>query len=150
MPNPRLIHPVTVVVERYDTGEQVFDPDTNEPIHGARGVTSERVTIKAQIKWSAKVDPHFTSAGVEEKSDGYILCRRSDLRAAGGEFKRGDRILSIGTGDNEQGDLDVYILKEEPMGHWQDLGGSSLVKYHFQDRTPVKKHVVDDGGTGPV
>lgn len=146
MANPRLIHPVWVTIERLARAEQVLDPDTNEPLHGARGVAAERVTLRVQVKWGAKVDPRFTGVGVEEHSDGYILCRRTDLRANGGEFKRGDRILTIGTGDNAQSNLDLYILKEEPMGHWQDQGGSSLVKYHFADRAPSRMHVVDDGG----
>lgn len=112
-----------------------MDADAREPMHGARSTTADVVIIKAQISWGDRGRVQNEMAGVEEKSDGYILCRWSDLRAKGGPFKRGDKIASIGTGLNALV-TDLYITKNEPMGHWPDQGGTSIVRFHFSDRNP--------------
>lgn len=139
MPNPNLIHPIDITVQRLNRGELVMDEDAREPMHGARSVSADQVVIKAQVNWGAKGNPLFTDLGPEEKSDGYILCRTSDLRSKGGSFKRGDKIITMGAGDNALTGLDLYITKVEPMGHWPDQGGSSMVRFHFADRKPVQQ-----------
>lgn len=135
MPQPNLIHPIDVTVHRLNRAQMVMDDDAREPMHGARSTTADVVNIKAQISWGDRGRVQNEAGGVEEKSDGYILCRWSDLRAVGGAFKRGDRIVSFGTGLNKI-DVDLYITKNEPMAHWPDQGGSSIVRFHFSDRNP--------------
>lgn len=137
MPNPNLIHPISVIVERLNTAEMVMDPDTREPMHGARSSAADRITVQAQINWGARKRPSFDGGGVEENSDGYILCRTYDLQKLGGLLKRGDRIVQIGTGANAI-EVDLYLTRQEPMGHWPDQNGATLVRYHFEDRAPVK------------
>lgn len=135
---PNLIHPIQVVVHRLNRSTLVMDADAREPMHGARDTTADAVKILAQISWGERGRPQNEPAGVEEKSNGYILCRWSDLRKAGGAFKRGDKIVSIGAGLNSLA-VELYILGNKPMAHWPDQGGTTLVRFHFADRKPYQQ-----------
>lgn len=137
---PNLIHPVRVKVKRLVRDELVMDLDAREPYHGRRTTTSSEVTIDAQIKWRARDDLVPQMAGVVERSIGYILVRLIDMDAAMGtgvRFKRGDQIVEMGVLSG----LDLYIVREEPIAHWHDQGGTTLIKYHFEDRAPVQQVV---------
>lgn len=137
--NPNLIHPIDVTVQRLNRSELVMDADAREPMHGARSVAADTVTVKAQISWGTRGQPQSEMGGVEEKSDGHITCRWSDLvLLTGGAFKRGDRVTQLGTGARAIA-VDLYITKNIPMGHWPDQGGSTLVRFYFQDRKPVQQ-----------
>jgi hypothetical protein len=138
MPNPNLIHPIPVVVQRHNRAKQVMDDEAREPLHGARTSAADVVNIDAQVSWGTRGRVQNEAGGVEEKSDGYILCRTSDLRTKGGPFKRGDKIVTIGTGDNALA-VELFITQMDPMGHWPDQGGSSLLKFMFSDRKPFNQ-----------
>lgn len=132
MPLPRLIHPVPVVIEQADPAGRVYDRDAREPIHGARGTAI--VNIDAQIQWGTKGAPEYEGTGVRERSDGYILVRLYDLNAKGVTLKRGDRIISTGAGLGLITGLDLFLLRMQPAGHWPDQGGSTLLRWFFEDR----------------
>lgn len=138
MPTPHLLHPTQVTIERLTRDQMVMDVDAREPVHGARTTTGQTVVLPAQIKWSEKAKDEPQEGGVRERSSGYILCRELDMdriMGVGQRLKRGDRISAMGhtTG------LDLYIMMEEPIAHYPVHQGSTLIKYHFEDRHPVRQ-----------
>lgn len=135
---PNLIHPIDVTIERLTRSEMVMDLQAREPYHGARSSTTQTFVLPAQIKWSAKDDDQPQEGGVREVSNGYILCRILDMETVmgvGERLKRGDRIVTIGN----ISDLDLYVVREEPIAHLQQTTGASMIKYHFEDRHPVRQ-----------
>lgn len=135
---PNLIHPIDVTIKRLNKTELVMDDDAREPMHGARTTAADLVTFKAQIAWGDRARVQMEMGGVEEKSDGYITCRWIDIKAlTGGVPKRGDQVVQLGSGVAAI-PVNLFITKMEPMGHWPDQGGSTLVRFHFQDRQPYQ------------
>lgn len=131
---PNLIHPVAVVVEPLARASSVVDDDFREPIQNAS--RPNRYTVKGQINWGFDDDNRPTFLGTESQSEGYVLFRFKDLRAAGiNAIKQGDRFLSFGSGPNQQ-NVDVYVVKIKQMGHYPDQKGPALVRAYFQDRHP--------------
>lgn len=138
MPRPNLIHPVEVTIERLARNEMVMDNDAREAVLGPRSTSANSYTVPAQIKWDDRSAPTPEGAGARERDSGYILCRIFDLDnilGAGQRFKRGDRIVKMGHVEG----LDLYIVKDPPIGHWPDQSGETLIKYHFEDRKPVRQ-----------
>lgn len=138
MPRPNLIHPIDVVIERLDRNEMIMDHDAREAILGPRSTSSNTYTIQAQISWNDRSAPDPQGAGDRERDSGYILLRLFDMNnvfGSGQRLKRGDRIVQIG---NTTG-LDLYITKDPPIGHWPDQFGETMIKYHFEDRRPVRQ-----------
>ena len=132
MVQPRLIHPVPVVIEQFLPSQTIVDDDFREPVqHAARAA---QVTVDGQPKWGADESSQPTRGGVEEGSDGYVLFRYKDLDDAGVTLKRSDRFVSIG-GLN----TDVYITRLRPEGHYTDQGGPTLIKAFFADRQPSRQ-----------
>jgi hypothetical protein len=136
VPNPRLIHPVPVTIARLNRAAMVFDEDAREGLHGARTTPADVVTLPAQVRWATRDDPQPQGGGVREVSRGALVFHRDDLRRAGVELKRGDRITQIGTGPNALA-VDLYLLGNEPMAHYPDQGGAPLLKWTFGDRNPA-------------
>ena len=133
--NPNLLNPVPVTIQQLDRSVMTMDEDAREPIHGARASTS--VTLLAQVSWSMRGNPLFQSAGVEDKADGYILVRSSDLRLKGITLKRGDCVVQIGQGANAA-TTNLYLTKSQPLGHFSDTAGATITRWYFQDRNPVR------------
>ncbi len=131
MPNPRLIHPIPVTLEFLNSGETIYDPDTKEPIGGARRSTKD---LQAQVKWFRKDQLRGRSTGPRQEADGYLLFRRTDLVAAGVEVRTGDKIVRIGHLQN----VSYYVTELSPMGHYPDQGGHGLLRADFNDREPVQ------------
>lgn len=133
---PNLIHPIPVEIETLSRAETFVDDDYREPIQdAARGA---RTVVRGQIKWGADDQVAPSAVGAESSSDGYVLFRTVDLRAAGIPIvKQGDRFVRIGAGANAI-PVDVYVVKVVPMGHYPDQGGATLVKAYFKDRMPAK------------
>jgi hypothetical protein len=126
---PNLLHPVDVVIEQHDESAQVFED--REQMHGQRSTTS--ITVSAQVRWGSEAVMAAQSSGIREEGDGYILVRKYDLDAAGVTVSLRDKIVSIGW----QTGLELFIIREEPIATYPDQDGPTLIKYHFQDRTPV-------------
>jgi hypothetical protein len=77
--------------------------------------------------------------GAEEGEDGYVLVRPVDLAAIGQKIQRGDRIVGYGVGAARI-DLDVYVVRIRPEGHYPDLKGPGLLKAFFSDRQPERQN----------
>lgn len=137
MPLPNLIHPVDVTIERFNASEMLMDADTRSPIHGARSASGDTVIIEAQIKIDDADMPDHGVGGDRLIQSGYILCRTVDMDnvlGAGQRLKKGDHIIAIGVNTG----LDLYITKNQRMGHYPDQNGASLIRYYFEDRNPVQ------------
>lgn len=131
MPNPRLIHPVPVSLELLNSGETRYDPDTKEPVVGAKRTT---VALQAQVKWMYQKRIKGQDTGPRDDSDGYLLFRRTDLVAAGVEIKQGDKVVRIG----HQTGLELFVTATRPMAFYPDQGGHGLLRADFKDREPVQ------------
>ncbi len=125
-----LIMPVPVVIEPVDKTIMVMDDDAREPVHGA--TSSEQVTIQAQVSWTIASSPMQQISGTREDYQGYIVVREADLALLGKTIKRGDRIVQIGSLTYQN----LFVLGNEPIGHWSDLGGHSFRRFYFSDREP--------------
>jgi hypothetical protein len=137
MPRVRLLHPVAVYLRKSDKEQTaVMDDRLHEPVGQVR---RDRKPIKlvAQINDGRTKDPAASSGGVVESSDGYLLFRTKDLRAARVEVERGDRIVQIGDPPNDH-EVDYYITKLKYMGHYPDKSGASLVRAYYEDREPSR------------
>ena len=134
---PNLIHPIKVTIERMNTSEMVMDDDAREPIHGARSASSDAVIIDAQIKIESEAAPDYEPGGPRQVESGYILCRTKDMDqklGSGVIFKRGDRITKMG----RRTGLDLYITRHQPMGHWPDQQGTTIIRFYYEGRDPVQ------------
>lgn len=125
-PNPRLLHPVPVIIEVRDLSQTIFDDDAREPVRQVERSTA--VTVNAQILWDFRNDPKPLEGGLEYLESGYILVKLTEIRALGLDFKFGDRITKIGDLDTE-----LYITRSRPMAHYPP-NGAALMRYYFGDR----------------
>lgn len=133
MPQPRLIHPVPVVLVQTNASGTLYDPDTREPIQDV--ARTAPVTLQGQVNWEGDKQLRNGETGAEEGSLGYVVFRLSDLKARGIEIKREDRFTELGKGYA----ANVYVVKIQPMGHYPGQQGPTLLKVYFQDRMPTKR-----------
>jgi len=132
MPQPRLIHPVTLVILPINKGDTVYDGAAREPVKQVS--RSEPVSVPAQVQWSKLSDPQPNRGGVQEKSSGYVIFRTIDLEIRSYWPQRGDRITSIGTKYTNQ---HLYLTGQEPAGHYD--GDPKLLVFNFEDRQPTQR-----------
>ena len=127
MPNARLIHPVPVVVEQILRPSTIYDGDAREAVQ----VVSRKVstTISGQVKWSSDMTGNPLKEGVSEDASGYVLFSIADLNIRSIMISRGDKFTSIGGRASE-----VYVERTEPVAHYSDVGGPTLLKAHFGTR----------------
>jgi hypothetical protein len=126
---PNLIHPVPVTLQILDRAGTVMDEDLREAVQNeARGAS---IVCPGQVLWTADQRLNLKPEGVKEDSDGYALFRYIDLQALSITLKRDDRIIRVGTVD-----VDVYIVKLQPMGHYPSASGPTLLKAFFKDKQP--------------
>jgi len=128
---PNLLHAVPVELVQIDTASTLWDEDAREAVQQASRSTP--ITLQGQVKWGAVEEVEMERQGVAEGADGYVLFRKIDLDALGIVLAPNDRFTKIG-----HIETDVYILKLQPMGHYPDQGGHTLVRAWFEDRTPAK------------
>ncbi len=128
---PNLLHPVPVIIEQISIPGTSYDADAREPIQQA--ARSAAVTLPGQVKYGASKDQRFESSGPQEGERGYVLFRQRDLEKASVTLAVNDRITKIGRVDQ-----DAYVTRLEPLGHYGDYGGNTLVKAYFADRQPSK------------
>lgn len=135
---PNLIHPIVVWLRQIDRARTaVMDDVLKEPIGQARRKLKP-IRLVAQMSIGDTDRPRQSEGGVVEESAGYLLFRTSDLRRAKITIDRGDRIVKIGDPPNQR-DADLYILKLQWRGHYQDQGGPTLLKAFFEDRHPSRQ-----------
>lgn len=128
---PRLLHPVRVVVEQINKGATAYDYDAREPIQQAARDT--QLTLRGQVKYGSSTELRYDDAGPMENERGYVLFSQRELDAASVVLAVNDRITRIGVVDH-----DSYITRLEPMGHYPEFGGNTLLKAYFADRQPSK------------
>lgn len=128
---PNLLHPIPVTIVQGDPDATLYDEDAREPAQQLARATP--VVLQGQVKWGAVEEVEMERQGVAEGADGYVLFRKIDLDALGITLAPNDRFTKIG-----HVETDVYILKLQPMGHYTDQGGHTLVRAWFADRTPAK------------
>ena len=129
---PRLIHPVDCTIEQIDTASTAYDEDAREPIQHAARKTA--VVVQGQPKWRSEKDLETARGGSTDAAAGYVLFRYADLTAAGVTLRVNDRITIQGHLADE-----VYVTRLQPMGHYSDQNGATLVKAWFRDRKPAKE-----------
>lgn len=134
MPEPNLIHPVEIKLERRDLVNTIYDEDTREPVRQLARKTES--TINAQILWEFAAGPEANPGGVDLGERGYFLVKTSDMRASNLTIKQGDRVIfpdPITPSDT----IEVYVTRTRPMGHYPGLG-ATLLRVYFQDRSPAQ------------
>lgn len=138
---PRLIHPVNVTFERFDSANMVMDNDAREPIHGIRNESTGTVVIPCQVHWDSFDVPQANVGGTTNENRGYFLARSYDMDNILGpnvRLKRGDHITQYESRNGtEVIKMDLYISHGDPFGHYPERG-ASLWKYHVTDRDPVQ------------
>lgn len=128
---PNLIHPVPVTIEQISYSDTIYDEDTREPIQQASRTAP--VTLPGQAKYGSSKEASYQEGGLRENERGYVLFRQIDLTNLSITLKINDRITRIGVVDH-----DAYISRVEPMGHYPNYSGNTLVKVYFADRQPSK------------
>jgi hypothetical protein len=147
---PRLIHPVQCVLKINNRSATRMDSDTREPLQRLK--YRGQITLSGQPSGQSgdsfrKKSVDMERGGRSEKESGYILFRTVDLDTAlktiGSTYDEwandyngavNDRILSFG---NQR--VNAFVTRLEPIGHYADQGGSSLVKVYFTDRSSARK-----------
>lgn len=129
---PNLIHPCDVKIKQILKSSTIMDEDAREPVQQAKRAATK--TVPGQPKWGQQYGLGAGKAGAVEGSDGYVLFRKIDLDAASVTLQPNDRFVQIG-----HVMTDVYIIKLEWCGHYQDQSGPTMVKAHFADRQPSKQ-----------
>lgn len=142
MPLPNLINPVLVTVEQIDRAATIQDPEAREPLQTAARRTAFQ--ILAQFRFEPMPGGPGSAAtlqtrgeGLVEQAIGYVLFRKADLDShvdGPFEIQLNDRI----TQDGHMTNLDYYVVRIQPRGHYGDQNGPSLIKAWFTDRQPVK------------
>jgi len=129
---PNLLHPIPIQVSQLDTSGTLYDDEAREPIQQA--TRSSVVTIPGQVKYGSSREASFHLGGLRENERGYVLFRQVDLDAQSVTLKINDRIVKIG-----QITQSADITRIEPMGHYPDQNGASLIRVYFSDRAPSKQ-----------
>ncbi len=132
MPLPNLIHPIAITIEQISKSTTIYDTQAREPVQQASRKTA--VVVAGQPKWNIGTDFEMTELGAIINAQGYVLFRVTDLASKNVEISIGDRITRIGRDPQ-----DVYIVRLQPMGHYTDQDGASLVRAWFSDRNPSKE-----------
>lgn len=138
---PSLIHGVDVDIlllnrtPLADGGKTIYDDDFREPVQQASHET--KITVKGQPKWGTREELGASEIGAEATAAGYVLFRFIDLEShLSGPvvLKQNDRLTKIG-----KLATDVYIVSFRPEGHFDALGGATLLKAFFADRFPSRQ-----------
>jgi len=136
MPLPNLLHPIPTEFQSVQPQNTIQDDGYQEPVQTvAYGAV---FTVPGQWKWFSSRELRMQKYGAEEGEDGYVLVRPIDLAAIGQELKRGDRIIGYGAGVGRV-NLDVYVVRLRPEGHYPDQLGPALLKAFFSDRQPERQ-----------
>lgn len=132
MTRPRLIHPVVVVVEPSVVAETYYDEDAREPVqHLKRSATVE---LPGQVSWGESQNLEDTAGGAVLAADGYVLFLREDMDALSLELKINDRVKKLGWNE-----VDLYLVRLQWIGHYPDMGGATMLRAWFRDRSMVRE-----------
>ena len=135
MPDPRLIHPISVQIEQIDKADTVYRGRAKEPVRQAARTTT--VTLDGQIAWNFHGDPKAEAAGIRTTEDGYVCFLLKDILAAGITLKRGDKFTQFGSGVHAVS-VNLYVTYVDPHGHYPGQDGPTLMFAYFEDRQPTR------------
>lgn len=121
---PRLIHPVTVEIERVQKDQVVWDDTFREPVSGDDVPYGEPEAIEAQVRFNTYERRDMTLAGETPMTTGHILYRRGEIPS----LKKGDRIKSV----DGMPITSVYIVSVQPAAAGR--GRFHLECAHFEER----------------
>lgn len=138
MPQPNLIHRVTMILEIQDKAATEYDHDAREAI---QRVTTQRISIIAQPSMMGagrgidKLD--FSRGGTDEEGSVYVLFRYTDLQnhpdGPFDDFRPGTKVLQWG-----HLPVSLYFDRTQWMGHYEDTNGPTLLKCWVTDRAPTR------------
>lgn len=132
MTRPRLIHPVLITIEPATVAETIYDEDAREPVqHLKRSATVE---LPGQVSWGETEDMEMTEGGAVLSADGYVLFLKEDLDKLSLELKANDRVKKLGWNT-----VDLYLVRFQWMGHYSDMGGATMLRAWFRDRSMVRE-----------
>jgi hypothetical protein len=138
LPAPNLLHPIPIEIEQIDRSGTIVDDDYREEVQVV--ARSAAVTVPGQVKWGAHDRATLSALGADAHSDGYVVFRRDQLRAAGVEdMRQGDRLLAFGAVPNRI-EVNVFVEKVQPFAHYGPFGGATLVRVFFRDRSPARQN----------
>lgn len=133
MPNPRLLHKITVHIRKSEPEfTAIMDDNLKEPI-GQVQRSQKAFKLKAQHASGGFEKVKALSGSVTEEADGYFLFKISDLKSKRVTVERGDQVVKIGEGKNSY-DVDYYIISLKWLGHYPDIGGPTLLRADYSDR----------------
>lgn len=127
---PRLLHPVTIIVETKDASRTITDSRSRSVVGQP---LRKRVSFKGQLSNKRHDQIGMNPGGRETGGEGYILVRLVDLERAGIEVDIGDKIIKMG-----RRDVKYYVTRLEYKAGYSDQDGHSLVRFFYNDRSPVK------------
>lgn len=134
---PHLLHKTKCVIEPVDLEGTSYDEEAREEIDNmARKPT---ITISAQCEYRRGMQSRTGSdlqvvvaGGTNLEEFGYILVRVRDCTSKGWTPTVGDRVAKMG-----RRLTDCYIMAIQPIAHYADQDGASLLRCYVQDRTPA-------------
>ena len=127
MVQPRLIHPIDVVIQKINRTETEWDPDFEEPTGDSVIQYDDPMTLKGQVNYTTVSQISTGGATWLKDSLGRIVFRKKDLAEAGIELELMDKIISI---DDQE--VEYYVLEARPQGHYRH---STLVYAFFGDKS---------------
>jgi hypothetical protein len=132
---PNLIHPVRCVIRQTRKDVTSYDDDAREAIQ--KVARNKEVVIQGQPRFNRGAfgtgRANFTRGGQREDSGGYIVFRQYDLDTLCIELQAGDQVVQIG-----HMEVDMYIRRLQPTGHYTAANGASLIKAFIEDRAPAR------------
>lgn len=134
---PNLLNPVPVYLRKKQVEQTaLYDPNLTEPV-GQVARPQAPVRLLAQVSSKGEDDPQPDAGGIVQRSDGYLVFRTADLRAARITIEDGDQIVRIGDGAYGR-DVNYYVTRLAHRGHYSDAAGATLLKAYYQDRQPSR------------
>ena len=136
---PRLLHPLTVVIEPLDVGSTLYDENAREQIQIVGRKLA--VEISAQVEYRdfvqhGQAEARYDAGGYMGEEKGYILVRYIDAKAKSYEPRAGDKITMIGKGSITPQPMTTFVHRIKPTIHKRRLG-KTAVKLYFADRKPA-------------
>lgn len=133
---PILLHKTLCTIEPIDAATTRYDEEAREEIDNMKRKAT--ITIFAQCEYRRGLQSRtgadlqsVVTGGTNLEEFGYILVRVRDCEAKGWTPTIGDRVSKMG-----RRLTDVYIFAMQPIGHYADQNGSSLLRCYVQDRAP--------------
>jgi hypothetical protein len=130
-----LLHKTLITIRQQNRAQTEWDDDAREAIQVVKKDNDLQIHGQVSFKGAGRGDMNleYSRRGVDEAGHGYILFRFVDLDAAGIELQRNDQVVKIG-----RRNVDLWIERLTPEGHYEDQDGAALLKAHLTDRKPAR------------